>query len=348
MADFDVYRTAGARALVAEPLFRPDDGHFQFKYFPAFALAMAPMALVNRRIGQVAWYAGSIGLLIVFVRWSIDALPDRRRSRQWLAWLTILVVGKFYVRELALGQTNALLGVTLVGALLAVQRGHGVSAGALVGLGVFVKPYALVLLPWLLIASGPRATAAGLLVIGAGLLLPAVVYGWTGNLEQIAGWYRTVTDTTVPNILVNENVSLATMWAKWIGVGELASTMAVVSAAVVIGIAVAGWTRRRTVAEPAYLEFGQLMLLVPLLSPQGWDYVFLLATPAVICALDRLREVSTAERVLTVAALATMGLTIYDVVGRTLYFWLISIAVISIAAIGLLVSLARLRQRALA
>ena len=72
------------------------------------------------------------------------------------------------------------------------------------------------------------------------------------------------------------------------------------------------------------------MLLVPLLSPQGWDYVFLLATPAVVCLLDRLRDVNTAERVFTVAALAMMGLTIYDVVGRTLYFWLISIAIISV------------------
>ena len=157
-----------------------------------------------------------------------------------------------------------------------------------------------------------------------------------------------MTDTTAPNILVNENVSLATMWAKWMGVGEFTSALAVASAAVVIAITVAGWTRRRALSEPSYLEFGQLMLLVPLLSPQGWDYVFLLATPAVICLLDRLRDVGTAERVLTVAALAMMGLTIYDVVGRTLYFWLISIAIISVAAIGLLVSLAHLRYRALA
>ena len=167
MVDFDVYRTAGARAVAAEPLYRADDGHFQFKYFPAFALAMAPFASLNRNIAQVVWYTGSIGLLVVFVRWSIDALPDRRRSRQWLVWLTILFVGKFYVREVNLGQTNGLLGVALVGALMAIQRGQAVHAGALVGLGVFVKPYALVLLPWLLVASGVRAAAVCLVVIGA-------------------------------------------------------------------------------------------------------------------------------------------------------------------------------------
>jgi hypothetical protein len=48
--------------------------------------------------------------------------------------------------------------------------------------------------------------------------------------------------------------------------------------------------RRRTVREPAYLEFGLLMLLIPLLSPQGWDYVLLVATPAVMILVDRWRE----------------------------------------------------------
>ena len=46
--------------------------------------------------------------------------------------------------------------------------------------------------------------------------------------------------------------------------------------------------------------------------------------------------------------MAMMGLTIYDVIGRTLCFRLISIAIISVAVIGLLVSLAHLRYHAIA
>ena len=44
MRDFAVYRQAATRALYAEPLDRPEDGHFQFKYLPIFAYAMAPFA----------------------------------------------------------------------------------------------------------------------------------------------------------------------------------------------------------------------------------------------------------------------------------------------------------------
>jgi len=34
------------------------------------------------------------------------------------------------------------------------------------------------------------------------------------------------------------------------------------------------------------------MLLIPLVSPQGWDYVLLLATPAVVCLVDRWGELT--------------------------------------------------------
>ena len=35
--DFEVIQQAGVRALAAEPLYRDADGHFQYKYLPAFA-----------------------------------------------------------------------------------------------------------------------------------------------------------------------------------------------------------------------------------------------------------------------------------------------------------------------
>ena len=44
MLDFEVYRVAAVRAAAAEPLYRAEDGHWQFKYLPAFALAIVPLA----------------------------------------------------------------------------------------------------------------------------------------------------------------------------------------------------------------------------------------------------------------------------------------------------------------
>ena len=137
-----------------------------------------------------------------FVRLSLVALPDRRLSSTVLVWLTLLLTGKFLVKELAFGQFNLPLGLLLVGAVIAAQHGRGLAAGAAIAAGVFVKPYALVLVPWLARTFGWRPFVPFALVMAAGLLLPALTYGWDGNLTLLHEWYRTVTDTTAPNLLV--------------------------------------------------------------------------------------------------------------------------------------------------
>jgi hypothetical protein len=108
------------------------------------------------------------------------------------------------------------------------------------------------------------------------------------------------------------------------------------------------WRRRTGVASPDYLEYALLMLLMPLLSPQGWDYVLLLGTPAVACLLDRLARLGRPWQTVSVAALAVMGLTIFDLMGRTLYGQLMGLSVVSVAALGVTVALANLRWKRLA
>ena len=123
MVDFQAHRAAASRALDGENLYRPSDGHYQFKYLPAFALAMAPATWIEFRYARLIWYAVSFGLLCVFVRWSAESLPEKRLTEHALMWFAILFVGKYYARELNLGQTNILLGATLMAALLAAEAG---------------------------------------------------------------------------------------------------------------------------------------------------------------------------------------------------------------------------------
>ena len=348
MVDFDVYRTAAARALDAENLYRSTDGHYQYKYLPAFAFVMAPFTKIDFNVARLIWYGLTVGILCVFIRWSIRAMPDRRLAEHWLVWAAILLVGKYYARELNLGQTNLLLGLVLVGAMLAAQAGSARLAGVLVGIGVFVKPYALILVPWVWLVAGLPGIVAGAVTVALGLTLPALAYGWQGNLDQVLGWYRTVTATSPENLLVPENVSLATTWAKWIGVGSTAANLAIASSVVLMGVAIAIFAKRRGVKSPAYLEFGVLMLLIPLLSPQGWDYVFLLATPAVLLLVDRWRGLSLPWRAFSAITMFFFSFTIFDLFGRWLYTRLTAINIISIAAMALLVCLVRLRWAKLA
>ena len=47
---------------------------------------------------------------------------------------------------------------------------------------------------------------------------------------------------------------------------------------------------RRASTAPDYLEVALLMLLIPLFSPQGWDYVLLLAHTGGRCLVDCWRD----------------------------------------------------------
>jgi hypothetical protein len=97
----------------------------------------------------------------------------------------------------------------------------------------------------------------------------------------------------------------------------------------VLGLVATVWVRRREIASPDYLEVALLLLVIPLLSPQGWDYVLLLGTPAVVCLIDRWSDVSREWRVATAASLALMGLTIFDVMGRSLYGQFMALSIVS-------------------
>ena len=348
LVDFEVYRTAAVRALSAEPLYRPEDGHFQYKYLPIFALAMAPFALAPHAIATGAWFALSVVLLCFFMRQSARLLPDRRLSERLLLWLVAIFTGKFWVKELMLGQTNTLLGVLLMCALAAAQRDRWRPAAVLVGLGTLVKPYGILLVPWLAIVGGLQAALVSSAVLVLGLVVPAAVYGWQGNVALLFDWHRTVTETTSPNLLYPENISLAAMGAKWLGPGAPAWALVLITGAGALALVAAVLVMRRRVSEPNYLEFGLLMILVPLFSPQGWDYVLLIAAPALFCLLDRWHDVWLPWKIVLAVGIALVSFTIFDLLGRALYTRLMAMSVVSMGALLLVVCLAHLRWRSLA
>ena len=348
MVDFEVYRTAGRRAIAAQPLYQVGDGHYTFKYLPTFAVAMAPMAGLGHDAARVTWFALSCAFLVILLRWSAVILPARRWSVRSLIIVALVLLAKFYAHELTLGQSNLLVAVLLMAGLGALQIDSPKMAAVCVGLAIFVKPYALILLPWLVMSHGMVVGVIGVATILVGLLLPVVLYGWAGNLEQLAGWWHIVSSSTAPNLIGSDNISLASMWAKWIGAGPLAAGLTVATILLLLAVAIAVWMQRRGLDEPDYLEFALLLLLIPLISPQGWDYVLVLATPAVMLIADRWRELHTPWRWWSGAALILMGFSLFDVMGRAAYGQFMALSLITVCAIVIAATLGQIRLRRLA
>jgi hypothetical protein len=348
MRDFEVPWTSGVRASLAEPLYRAEDEHYQFKYLPAFAVLAIPLGLLPLQVAKGVWFVGAVGLLVALIALSVRLLPEQRKKTTLLVVSAIVVLAKFYARELDMGQVNLPFAVAVTGALLAMKAKRDLLAAALIVLSIAIKPYGALLLPVVLVRQQRAAivaTAVGCLLL---VLLPLPLYGWSGTVGLHQGWWGTVTETTAPNLLNPDNVSLASMYGKWFGISRLSTVLAAASSLVLLAGVMMVFLRRRSVPFPEGLEGSLLLLLIPLLSPQGWDYVLLIATPAVVYLANYLDTLPRPLRVMTAVAGLTIGLSLFDIMGRAAYAAFMGAAVISVCALVLVAALSTLRVRAVA
>ena len=348
MPDFEVYWRAGQRAAAGEALYRAEDGHYQFKYLPVFALVVSPLTQLDQQAARALWFVLSVVSLATLVFISLRLWPERPFPVWLIVILTVLVLGKFFSRELVLGQANAMFGVITAGAVLALTQRRERLAGALIALGVVFKPYGLILLPWLV----ARRRWSSILTFTAGLLvaiaLPLLRYDAATVLALHREWWTTVRDSTAPNLLNPDNVSWLAMYARWFGEGAVARSVWLMSMVPMAAVAAWIWVRRRGVAAPERLEGALLLMLVPLVSPQGWDYVLLLAAPAVVGLITLVQVQPRWLAWVSSVAMATIGLSIYDVMGRTAYHAFMMASGITLCTFVLIGGLVSLRARRIA
>jgi Glycosyltransferase family 87 len=348
MPDFEVYWRAASRAAHAEPLYRPTDGHFQFKYLPAFAVLAIPIAVMPVQPAKLFWFALSVVLLVLLLQLNLRLPPTLRVSSRWLVFMTIITLGKFYAHELVLGQVNMLFAVIATAMLLSLRTGREATAGGLAALAIVVKPYAVLFLPWL----AGRRNLTSILAAGLGLIialvLPVCLYGISGNIALHREWWRTVTETTAPNLSIYDNVSLAAIYFRWVGPGDLSARLAFATAIVLLVVAAIVFLGRRGVTFPEALEAGLLLVLMPLLSPQGWDYVFLIATPAIVYLINYRDLAPRAWQVIIPVTLVTIGLSLFDVMGRKAYYAFLRMSGISLCFVVVIAALCVLRWRKIA
>src|SRR5688572_1417740 len=348
MPDFEVYWRAGARAAAAEPLYRPSDQDYQLKYFPAFAIAAIPLGMLPLDTAKAVWFALSAAALVVLLPLSVALLPHRRQPMWLLIGVLRLGLGKYYAEDLVLGQINTLVALVAALALLALNRGREAVAGLLVALAIVLKPYALILAPW--IAARRQRQSIGALGIGllVACVLPAFVYGLDERVGLYRDWWRTVTTTTDGTLLHSDNVSLASLWAKRLGIGSAATGLATVSSIALLIAAAVVFLRRNGVDKPEGAEAAVLLAITPLISPQGWDYVLVLSTMTLLYVVNDFDRLPRAVQALSVGAIAAVGLTLYDLLGRRLIYALLDFSVITIGMVALIGALVTLRMRKLA
>src|SRR4030043_2477008 len=79
MSDFEVNYKAGQRLRSGETLYRPTDGHWQFKYLPFSAFLYLPLTLLPLSWAKAVWF-GAIVLASVMIFTISSQLIDYKEN----------------------------------------------------------------------------------------------------------------------------------------------------------------------------------------------------------------------------------------------------------------------------
>jgi alpha-1,2-mannosyltransferase len=347
MADFEVNSKAGQRLYEGETLYRTADGHWQFKYLPFSALLYLPLTFLPLALAKACWFglivAASVSIIVISSK-LIDYKYDTFFSP---VLVTVLVMGRYFFREIQLGQINALITSLLVAMiwLLArsTRRSASAASGALAGLSTALKPYAVVFFPYFAFRKKWPALALGLVVFSLAIFAPALFYGWKGNLVVLGEWRSSLAASTPSLLSSQDNVSLLGFLMKRTQDQSLSLTIYGIILAALGGLVLYLLHRGSRISQSTVLDGFLLLALIPLVSPLGWDYTFLSAAPAVMLICKHYDKYPPFWRGFLILNFLVISLSLYDLMGRGLYAAFMSSSVITLDFLALVSYLAYLR-----
>lgn len=347
MADFEVNYKAGQRLSEGETLYRTADGHWQFKYLPVSALLYLPLTFLPLTLAKACWFG-----MIVAASVSIIVIPSKLIDYKYDTFfspvlVTVLVMGRYFFREIQLGQINALITFLLVAMIWLLARpktpAAAAAGGALGGLATALKPYALVFFPYFVLRKKWTALALGLAVLSLAIFAPALFYGWSGNLLVLGEWKSSLAASTSSLLSSQDNVSLIGFLMKRTHDQSVSLIVYGIVLAALGGLVLFLLHRGSRLSQSTVLDGFLLLALVPLISPLGWDYTFLSAAPAVLLIFRHYERYRPFWKGFLILNFLVISLSLYDLMGRRLYAAFMSSSIITLDFLALVGYLAYIR-----
>jgi hypothetical protein len=172
------------------------------------------------------------------------------------------------------------------------------------------------------IKKNSRTLACGTGSLLAGLLIPAAVYGFAGNLTVIGEWARTLSASTPGLLRVGDNASMFAFLAKVFHLSEKSAMIAGGIAAIVLGFLLLLMILRGTGEKMAgawFAETACLLMFIPMFSPLGWNYNYLYGLPAVFALLVAWPGFKAGEKAALAADFVFIGGTLRETLGKTAF-----------------------------
>ncbi len=350
MADFEVNYKAGQRLSESETLYRTADGHWQFKYLPFSALLYLPLTFLPLSLAKACWYGVVVAASVSIFAISSQIIDYKHDTQILPVVVTVLVMGRYFFREIQLGQINALIAFLLLVMIWLWMRPERraliFAGGAIGGLATTLKPYGVIFFPYFAVRKRWPALLAGSAFLVLAVFSPALFYGWKGNLKVLGEWRTSLAASTPFLFSSQDNISLVGFLMKWTHKQSLSLIVYAVTAAFLAGLVLFLIIRGKHVSRASALDGFLLLALIPLLSPLGWDYTFLSFTPAVLLICRHYGEYRPFWKGFLVMNLLIISLSLYDLMGNKLYAAFMSWSILTLNFLSLVGYLAYLRIKA--
>lgn len=354
--DFEVYYKTATRMLHQAELYSiAEDGHYVYKYSPVAGLYFIPFALLNYPAAAALYWILLTVLLIAGVKVFYTLLDEtdsqrKRNSISVVLILSLLTIGVHVHREWHLGQVNLLLLVTYIFMIRAYTKKQLLLFAALLSFSIFIKPFALIFLPYLVYKKQWLTIVYSLASTLILAFSPLILYP---SLAQLSHLYQSWQNELVvelsakQNLLADANHTIFSVVARYTPIKFMLTTsfsqkiyQLIVLA--LIGIGFLFFSLRQRKKEGTLNEFSFLIALIPLLAFTS-ENAFLFELPVIIILTYHFKLLSLIQKVLFITGCVLIGANIYDIVGSEISAYLISISVYTFG-VALLLSLFLLKK----
>jgi len=337
MVDFEVNYKAGKRLQMAETLYRVEDGHYMFKYLPSSAFLYIPLSLLPLNTAKTIWYFTTIFCSLCLFYISYKLIPLEKRKNSYMLIFPAIILAKFFFREIDLGQINTLVITILLVMIWIMSHPKNTTssqnqtyAGLLWGFSIALKPYSVIFLPYFIVRKKWKSLLSGFCFLLFALFIPVIYYGFQGNIIVLKEWFSTLSQST-PNLFTTwDNISIIAFFMKWSGNQILSIVLYGITIGLIAFILLFIILKGKNVTTPYVLECSILLILVPLVSPLGWDYNLLMSILGIMLIIFNFSSFPKFWRIILIINFSIISLSIYDIIGRDLYGKFMSLSILTI------------------
>jgi len=365
LADLEVYFKAAQRISQGMKLYRyVEDGHYIFKYSPTSAIYFIPLIILDFEIAKVIyWLLLTFLIVLGFIKCikllEPSLLNDARKKQfNWIVIGVIFSLAIHFLRELHLGQVNYLLFFIYLSAVSDYLNGKKYYP-YLIAISLFLKPFALIFIPYLLLKKEFKVIALISVGIVALAILPLLFYGSIDTtLQQYVAWMNElkIELSHKQGLLQNSNHTIFSVVARYTPLQLIVEspTAAKVYQLILLsllGLFVFSFIRlqqKATITSDRKLlialDFAMLISLIPLLAFTS-ENAFIYTMFLVFVIIIYFNRMLLAEKIVAVIGLLFIGGNFAEVIGKKLSQRLDEISLISVGAIILLFLIYKLRKR---